>query len=126
MRFHYHRSFFQRLIVETVRDAGSHDVAHLGCRSIEPFGHKANRDVAIGYHPFEPVTVANRQRSDIELSHLRGGFPGGRIHVNNFRALGHNFSDLHDSTSEISIIWLSSMMISDFRPLGSDLFSFSI
>ena len=64
----------------------------------------AHRDVAIRQDPDHPVPLADRQRANIQLTHLFRGLFKRIIGGDNLGIVGHDFFDEHDITPP-DVVW---------------------
>src|SRR5205807_5170281 len=65
---HIASDLLEVLILETIFDVLSHDVAHLGVRAL-PLANTADRNVAIGDHTYQVIFLADREHAGIQTGH---------------------------------------------------------
>src|SRR5262245_19080232 len=86
------------VVRETVVDVRRHDLLHATAGRIGACGRRADRDVAVGHDADQAVTVAYRQRADLDIAHplrsrLRARLRFDRLHW------VHQLRDSHGESS---------------------------
>src|SRR5689334_6956419 len=95
---------------------GSEELGRRNCGGWASYGTCADRDalrvssirrttdndVAVGNHADQPITVSDRERTQVQLTHQRGGFLYRIVRAGDLCAGGHCVANLHDFLAAVA------------------------